>query len=451
MRELIKTKYFKWGLTLCLSLLGVVVLYLLLSKFSAVHGALGVLMGILSPFIYGIVMAYLLRPVYNGCHVRIEKMLTNMEVKSHKAISVTSTVVSVTVSMLLLIAVIAGLMIMVLPQLVTSLYDIIVSLPDAAVRAMAWIETVDFITPEIKAFVVQQFENTIGNIDGWVSDTLVPYLKEVALTVSAGIMGAASFVFDFIVGLVVCVYVLLSKSLFAAQSKKLAFSFFEKDTANTLINGARYVDRVFNGFVSGNIIDSLLVGVITFVVMNIFGWEFAVVVSALIAITNLIPFFGPFIGGGIAAVLLLTVDPMDAVYFIIFMLILQQVEGNIIKPRILSESIDLSSFWILFAIIVGGGMFGFVGMILGVPVFTVIFAFISWLVDRRLKMKNLPEETESYARVDHYDFDKGEFVFLPEDMEEEKKNRKREDKEKRKARREKRKALRKKHIKDPEE
>lgn len=435
MRELIKTKYFKWGLTLCLSLLGVVVLYLMLSKFSAVHGALGALMGILSPFIYGIVMAYLLRPVYNGCHEIAEKMLTNMEIKSQKVINMISTIVSVVISMVLLIAVLTGLVIMVLPQLITSMYEIIVSLPDTAVRMMAWINTIDFITPEMKAVFVEQFENAMGDIDDWISKTIVPYLKEVALTVSVGLVGAASFVFDFVVGLIVCVYILLSKTLFAAQSKKLAFSFFEKDTANTIINGARYVDRVFNGFVSGNIVDSVLVGVITFVVMNIFNWEFALVISALIAITNLIPFFGPFIGGAIAAVLLITVDPMDALYFIIFMLILQQIEGNIIKPRILSETIDLSSFWILFAIIVGGGMFGFVGMILGVPVFTVIFKFISWLIDRRLNRKNLPVETGSYTNVDHYDFDKGEFIFLPENIAEERRELKREEKRRRKEKR----------------
>ncbi|MBR6700467.1 MAG: AI-2E family transporter [Firmicutes bacterium] len=431
MRELIKTKYFKWGLTLCLSLLGVVILYLMLSKFSAVHGAVGALINILSPFIYGIVMAYLLRPVYNGCYEYTGKILNKMQFKSNRVIEVLSRTISVILSMLLLIAVIAGIVIMVLPQLVTSLYEIIVSLPGAAVRAMAWIETLEFITPEVKEFALRQIENTMGNIDEWISKTVVPYLKEVALTVSVGIMGTVSFLFDMLVGFVVCVYVLLSKSLFAAQAKKLSYSIFEKDTANTIINGARYVDKVFNGFVSGNIIDSLLVGIITFVVMNIFGWHFALVISALIAITNLIPFFGPFIGGGIAAVLLLTVDPMDALYFVIFMLILQQVEGNIIKPMILSESVDLSGFWILFAIIIGGGMFGFVGMILGVPVFTVIFAFIKWLIDRRLVRKNLPSDTDDYSNVDHYDYDKGEFVFLPENLAEERREAKKEEKRKR--------------------
>lgn len=432
MRELIKSRYFKWGLTLCLSLVGAIVIFLILDKFSTVHGALGTLMNILAPFIYGAVMAYLLRPVYNGCYFRSEKLLKNLKVKSERTVDMVSRIVSVTLSMLLLFVIIFGLVMSVIPQFLTSLYDIIMGMPGAAVKFVDWIQGIDFVDDNIKKLITDSIDKVMGNIDDWISDKVIPYLKEVALKVSAGLVGAASFIFDLFVGFVVCIYVLLSKSTFAAQAKKLSFSIFEKDTANTIINGARYIDKVFNGFVSGNIIDSLLVGVITFVVMSLFNWPFELLVSVLIAITNLIPFFGPFIGGAIAAVLLLTVDPMDALYFIIFMLILQQIEGNIIKPKILSESIDLSSFWILFSIVVGGGLFGFVGMILGVPVFTVIYAFISWAIDKRLSKKNLPEETESYADVDYYDFDKGEFVFLPENLVEERKEEKRQERRKRK-------------------
>lgn len=432
MRELIKSRYFKWGLTFCLSLVGAIVIYLLLDKFSTVHGALGTLMNILAPFIYGAVMAYLLRPVYNGCYFRSEKLLKNLKVKSERTVDMVSRIVSVTLSMLLLFVIIFGLVMSVIPQFLTSLYDIIMGMPGAAVKFVDWIQGIDFVDDNIKKLITDSIDKVMGNIDDWISDKVIPYLKEVALKVSAGLVGAASFIFDLFVGFVVCIYVLLSKSTFAAQAKKLSFSIFEKDTANTIINGARYIDKVFNGFVSGNIIDSLLVGVITFVVMSLFNWPFELIVSVLIAITNLIPFFGPFIGGAIAAVLLLTVNPMDALYFIIFMLILQQIEGNIIKPKILSESIDLSSFWILFSIVVGGGLFGFVGMILGVPVFTVIYAFISWAIDKRLSKKNLPEETESYADVDYYDFDKGEFVFLPENLVEERKEEKRQERRKRK-------------------
>lgn len=432
MRELIKSRYFKWGLTLCLSLVGAIVIFLILDKFSTVHGALGTLMNILAPFIYGAVMAYLLRPVYNGCYFRSEKLLKNLKVKSERTVDMVSRIVSVTLSMLLLFVIIFGLVMSVIPQFLTSLYDIIMGMPGAAVKFVDWIQGIDFVDDNIKKLITDSIDKVMGNIDDWISDKVIPYLKEVALKVSAGLVGAASFIFDLFVGFVVCIYVLLSKSTFAAQAKKLSFSIFEKDTANTIINGARYIDKVFNGFVSGNIIDSLLVGVITFVVMSLFNWPFELLVSVLIAITNLIPFFGPFIGGAIAAVLLLTVNPMDALYFIIFMLILQQIEGNIIKPKILSESIDLSSFWILFSIVVGGGLFGFVGMILGVPVFTVIYAFISWAIDKRLSKKNLPEETESYADVDYYDFDKGEFVFLPENLVEERKEEKRQERRKRK-------------------
>lgn len=432
MRELIKSRYFKWGLTLCLSLVGAIVIFLILDKFSTVHGALGTLMNILAPFIYGAVMAYLLRPVYNGCYLRTDKLLKYFKIKSERAVDVISRIVSVALSMTLLFVAIFGLVMSVIPQFVSSLYDIVVSMPGTAVKFMDWIQGIDFVDENVKRLITDSIDNMIGNVDDWIKFTVIPYLKEVALKVSAGIVGAASFVFDIFVGFVVCIYILLSKSTFSAQAKKISFSVFEKDTANTIINGARYVDKVFNGFISGNIIDALIVGAITFVVMSLFNFPFELLISVLVAVTNLIPFFGPFIGGAVGAVLLLTVNPMDALYFIIFVLILQQLDGNVIKPKILSDAVDLSSFWILFSIVVGGGLFGFAGMILGVPVFTVIYAFISWAIDKRLSKKNLPEETESYADVDYYDFDKGEFVFLPENLVEERKEEKRQERRKRK-------------------
>lgn len=432
MRELIKSRYFKWGMTICLSLVGAVVIYLILDKFSAVHGAIGSIFGILSPFIYGVVMAYLLRPVYNGCYYRIEKGMKRLNVKSERRIWITSSVVSVTLSMLLLFVILAGLFVTVIPQFLTSLYEIITRLPSEALRFIDWVQGIDFVDPRVKKLITNTTDTLMGNIDEWMSDTLVPYVKEMALKVSVGLVGAASFLFDLVVGFIVCVYVLLSKNNFSAQAKKISYSIFEKDTANTVINGARYVDKVFNGFISGNIIDAACVAGITFVAMHLFGWPFELLISVIIGVTNLIPFFGPFIGGAIAAVLILTEEPMNALYFLLFILALQQVDGNILKPKILGDSTDLPSFWILFAIIVGGGLFGFVGMILGVPVFTVIYSFIRWILERRLSKKNLPKETQCYENVDYYDYDKGEFVFLPDNLIEDRKETKKKERQKRK-------------------
>ena len=450
MRELIKTKYFKWGLTACLTLIAAVVVYFLLSRASSVHGALGALMDILAPFLYGIVIAYLLRPVYNGCYYRTVKIMNLAKIPSEKVIDVTSRIISVSLSILLLIFVLSSLFMMVIPELVSSIYQIILDLPKDAMNLINWVQGIDFVDDSIKDLISKNIDRFADNVDTWISKTLVPYLKEVAITVSAGIVGAASFVFDILIGLIVCVYILLSKTTFAAQAKKLSFSVFEKDTANTLINGARYVDRVFNGYVSGNIIDSLLVGVITFLVMSIFNWPFALLISALLAVTNLIPFFGPFIGGIPAAILILTKDPMEAVYFVIYMLIMQQVEGNIIKPKILSESVDLPSFWILFSIIVGGGLFGLVGMVLGVPVFTVIYTFIAWVIDRRLAKKNLPAETGVYVDVDCYDFEREELTHFPNDIILERKEEKKREKEQRRIAKRRRKGAEKRE-KDPDE
>lgn len=437
MRELIKTKYFKWGLTAGITMIAVVLVFFLLDKAATVHGALGSFMDILAPFIYGLVMAYLLRPVYNGCHYRLVKLFKKTKMSSENAADVLARIISVTVSVLLLLVIIFALFMMVIPQLMSSIYELVVSIPGNAVKLLNWVQNLNFVNDTVKSFVTNRIDVFVDGMDEWMTDTAMPYLKDLALKISEGIMGAASFLFDFIIGIVVCVYVLLSKTTFAAQAKKLSYSLFEKDTANTIINGMRYVDKVFNGFVSGNIIDALIIGGATFIVMNIFNWPFALLISTIVGVTNLIPFFGPFIGGAAGAVLLCGEKPMTAVYFLIFILILQQMDGNVIKPKVLGQKVDLASFWILFSIVVGGGLFGFIGMLLGVPVFTIIYTFVSWLVDRRLTKKNLSNNTADYADVDCYDFEKGEFKFLPENLIEERKNEKRADKQKRREERKK--------------
>lgn len=428
MRELFKTRYFKFGLTLSISLIAVVLFFFLLNEFSTVHVAFGSLIKIVAPFLYGVIMAYLLRPVYDMMEYNTTKFLKWANVKSKKTIKTSAKIVSITVSIMLLIAVVAALFMMVIPQLMTSIYDLIVNLPKNAVKLINWIESLPFVNDQLKGFATEYIDNMVNNLDKWMSGSVIPYLKDMALKISAGLVGAASFVLDVLIGLIVCVYILLGKKVFSAQAKKAAYAIFEKDTANTLINGVRFADNVFTSFISGNIVDAVIIGFLTFLVMSVFNWPFALLISTIVGVTNLIPFFGPFIGGAIGAILILPDRPATALYFLIFILILQQVDGNVIKPKILGQSVNLSSFWILFAIIVGGGMFGLVGIILGVPVFTIIYTFITWLLDKRLSRKNLSLKSVDYSRVDYYDFDKGEFVYLPSNLYEERRNKKRTQK-----------------------
>jgi len=414
MKELIKTVYFKWGLTLAASLTSVAVILYVLLKAQTIHGVLGAIIGILAPFLYGIVIAYILRPVYNGCMNLVTKNMKKMGVESAKMIRIVSSIVSIVVSLGLLIAVVAGIFVMVIPQLVSSIYEIITNTPTYGSHFLEWVQGLPFVNDTVKQLATEKAESFFGNFDTWTSKTALPYLKTLAVKLSAGIVGMISMLFDIFVGVIVCVYILIGKKKFASQGKKIVFSVFEPDNANTVINGMRYVDRVFTGYVSGNLIDAVIIAFITFIVMSLFNWPYALLISVLVGLTNLIPFFGPFIGAIPSTLLIITENPIAALYFVIFIIILQQIDGNVIKPKIFSEAVSIPSFWTLFAILVGGGMFGIVGLLLGVPVFTLIYTFIKWLVNRRLEAKDMPIDTAIYNNVKNYDEEKSELEFYPE-------------------------------------
>ena len=195
---------------------------------------------------------------------------------------------------------------------------------------------------------------------------------------------------DLIIGLIVCVYILISKEKFSAQAKKLVYSVLPVGTANHLLSDTRRVHRIFGGFISGSIIDSLIIGMITFVALTVMKMPYITMISVIIGVTNIIPFFGPFIGAVPSLLIVLMVDPVKTVYLLIYIVVVQQLDGNVIKPKTLGTSTGLPSFWVLFAILVGGGFFGFAGLLLGVPVFATVYMLVTRWVNRWLRKKDIP-------------------------------------------------------------
>jgi predicted PurR-regulated permease PerM len=187
--------------------------------------------------------------------------------------------------------------------------------------------------------------------------------------------------------------------MFVAQVKKINFALFSEKTADKLVYITNLANKSFSGYVSGQLIDSLMVGIITYIVMLIFGWPYPMLIAVIIGVTNILPFFGPFIGAIPSAIIILLINPWQALSFVIFILILQQIEGNIIAPRILGKSVGMSAIWVVFAIIVGGGLFGFVGMVIGVPTFSVIYTLVKEFIAKRLEKKNLSVNTNDYKKV----------------------------------------------------
>lgn len=393
--------YIKWGFT------AFVVLAFTILFFFTVYRLVGVIEGvqlvarILMPFVYGLIIAYLLCPVYNYFTRHIFK-LSSKPLGQVKALTF-SRVLSTTITMIIAFIVVGGLVSLVLPQILDSLINFVRTAPDTFSNFVEWAETKLSTNKEINAALGILVGDYTAKINSWLENDVLPWLLTFATQVSLGLIDIVRFFKDFVIGIIICIYFLNSKEIFKAQSRKLTYAIFKRENANVMIRETKFINKTFSAFISGKLIDSAIVGVICFVVMSLFDMPYVMLVSVIIAVTNIIPFFGPFIGAIPSIVIILTVSPIQALYFLIFVLILQQVDGNIIGPKILGDSTGLPSFWVMFAILIGGGLFGFVGMVIGIPIFAVIYVYFSRMVDSKLKKKNLPIDIDLYTDLSDYD------------------------------------------------
>ena len=403
-----------WGLTalavICLS----IVFYLVLTKMPSLQAGISKLMGVLMPIIIGSVMAYLLIPVYNGLYRTFMRWLPRARLSRETSDSL-SKGLSTALSLLLLIVVVAGLLLMAGPQVLQSIMDVARSVPSNVDKFSVWMTKLLKDYPEILSVATEGLDNFETSLLGIITDYVMPSVNTLITGITVGVINALSFMFDIIIGLIVCIYVLNSKATFAAQGKKLVYSMFDTGYANAVIDDARSIHKIFSGFISGKLLDSLIIGMITFVALSIMNMPYTVMISVIVGVTNIIPFFGPFIGAIPSAVIIFTESPIKSLYFVIYIIIIQQIDGNIIGPKILGNSTGLPSFWVLFSILVGGGLFGFAGMLLGVPVFATICMFISKGVERALRKRGLPEDTEKYMNTKDIDPENYTFNPLPDD------------------------------------
>ena len=238
-----------------------------------------------------------------------------------------------------------------------------------------------------------------------INQKLIPNMDTIVVYVSNGIMGGIKFFLDIIIGLIVAVYLLASKDTLSAQGKKLIYAVFEKERGNTVLHAFAYVNSVFGGFLNGKIVDSIIIGLLCSIILQLLNMPYAILISVVIGITNIIPFFGPIIGAVPCGVLVLVDNPKKCIVFIIFVIILQQVDGNVIGPLILGDSTGLSGMWVLFSILIGGNLFGFPGMILGVPVFACIYTLCTILLRNALNKRGLNNSTEYFMKLHGFNED----------------------------------------------
>ena len=357
-----------------------------------------IFVGIFTPFVYGGVIAYMLTPI---C-AKLERTFATMlgpKVKKPLQAKAIARKISVALSVVIGLLVLVGIFYLVLPQITISVTSIVESTPDNIQKFYLWSETYMKNNPEITQYLNQISADWLENINSWIKTDMMVNMQKIVAEFSTRIMGALGVVKNLIIGCVVSIYFLEGRAHFLAQIRKLTYCCFSESLANAIIGEVRFANRIFGGFIRGKLLDSLIIGCICFVAVSIMDMPYAMLISVIIGLTNIIPFVGPFIGAVPCVVLLLTVNPMQSFYFVIFIIVLQQFDGNVLGPKILGQSTGVSGFWVLFAILFFGRLFGFVGMVIGVPAFAVIYNLTSQFVNKKLREKQLSTRTEDYENM----------------------------------------------------
>ncbi len=409
-------KYIYAGITAAAVVAAGVVLIALFSERSRVLALFKEFWSILAPVIYGAVLAFLLAPFYNFAARSVEKIINRKKKKTMKSFS---KFIGTIFSLLCLCIIVSGLVLLIFPQVYSTILNILSSLPVYIENLQEWLTTLFANNEQLRAAVIGAYDQAVLQVQSWITQTLIPSIQSgeifsgilaIVGGVSSGVASIYRTVINTVISLFVMVYLLNLKDLLAAQSKKLCYAFLPLDIANNVVDEFRYAHKVFSGFLIGKIIDSLIIGVLCYIAMTILKLPFPILVSCVIGITNIIPFFGPFIGAIPSAILIFLVSPIQCLYFVILILVLQQIDGNIIGPRILGNTTGMSSFWVLFSILLFGGLFGFIGMITGVPIMAVIFDIINKFQNVYLKKKDLSTDTEDYYDLKEIDEESGKFI-----------------------------------------
>lgn len=413
------SKYFRWGMTAFLVIAASICFYYLMFHSSTLFAGINKIISILMPVLLGFVTAYLLTPILNFIENKILfPLVKKFYLKESDKTKSVIRGISIFFTIFLMIAFIYMLLAMLVSQIVPSVKNIVGNFDTYINNFVVWIDRLLVDNEELGNYLINTVNRYSEELELWLNNKVMLASSEVIKTVSLSVISVLGVLWDFVIGIVISVYLLASKEKFAGQAKKIVYALFEKENANRFINNFRFTHRTFIGFISGKVLDSIIIGLLCFIGTTILQTPYAVLVSVIVGVTNVIPFFGPYLGAIPSTILIFIVDPLhplNCVYFVIFILILQQIDGNIIGPKILGNSTGLASFWVIFAITIFGGFFGILGMIVGVPIFAIIYAAIKAWVLNSLENKQLPLETEAYINVGKVD-ESGLHVYSAEQM-----------------------------------
>lgn len=390
-------RYLKIGITGAAILASGILCAFVLFKMPVIISVLKGITEIFKPFLYGVVFAYLLAPLCNKIEEKLFQIFPKAKTKARRFICFIAIVISLCVA----IAVIWLIIMMIIPQVWDSVMKIIQMVPQKLIVVNNWIEHMLENQPELQAYFEEFSSQAESNIDSLLNVDTIQKVQSIINSLSVQLFGVLGVVKNIFLGLLISAYLLGSRKLFGAQAGLILHGVFSDKWAKIIEEEIRYTDKMFNGFLVGKIIDSAIIGLLCFAGTSIMGFEAPAFISVIIGITNIIPFFGPFIGAIPCGLLLLLENPMHCLYFIIFIFVLQQLDGNVIGPKILGNTTGVSSFWVLFAILLFGGMWGVVGMVIGVPLFAVIYDIIRKLVYRGLRKHKRESMITDYEEKYH--------------------------------------------------
>ena len=390
-------RYLKIGITGAAILASGILCAFVLFKMRVIIELLKGITGILKPFLYGAVIAYLLAPLCN----KIEEKLFQTFPKANRKAKRFICFIAIVISLCVALAIVWMVIMLIIPQVWDSVMKIIDMVPQKITILNNWIEHMLENQPELQAYFEEFANQAESHINSLLNVDTIQKVQSIINSLSVQVFGVLGVLKNISLGFLISAYLLGSRKLFGAQAGLILHGIFPDKWAEIIEEEIRYTDKMFNGFLVGTIIDSAIIGLLCFAGLSFMGFEAPAFIGVIIGITNIIPFFGPFIGAIPCGLLLLLENPMHCLYFIIFIFVLQQLDGNVIGPKILGNTTGVSSFWVLFSILLFGGMWGVVGMVIGVPLFAVIYDIIRKLVYRGLRKHKRESMITDYEEKYH--------------------------------------------------
>lgn len=408
-------KYLAWGITGFCVLAAAILFYYVIFNISEVKEFFDSFFNVCMPIIFGLIMAYLLSPICSFFERYLLYPVYHKFNLSTDTLKVRGRIRKLSVLITWFITIYA------LYIFFSFILDeVFISMQSIALQSSIYINNLEKLlhnllanNKEIEMAATKLFDMYSDELNNWLNNTVIPQANVIIKEVSLSVLGVAKGLWNMVIGLIISVYVLCSKETFTGQAKKIAYALFKEENANKIIGDFRYANKTFGSFISGKIIDSIIIGILCFIIMRLLDLPYDILVSVVVGVTNVIPFFGPFLGGIPCALLILMVDPISGLKFAILILALQQFDGNILGPKILGDSTGLSSFWVIFSITLFGAYFGIVGMAVGVPIFALIYAGIKRKLNTTLQSKGIQTDTKAYMYLDR--IENNEMIELTEE------------------------------------